>query len=69
MIVAGLELTRMTRTPSSRSTARLVADDELAGLADDRAGADDEDGVDVVALGHYLLSLLSRTRSANRSKR
>ena len=43
---------------------------ELAGLADDdRAGADDEDGVDVVALGHYLLSLLSRTRSANRSKR
>ena len=44
---------------------------ELAGLADDdRAGADDEDARDVVALGHYLLaSRVERTRSAKRSKR
>jgi len=44
---------------------------ELAGLTDDdRAGADDENGVDVVALGHYLASfLLAMTMSRNRSKR
>ncbi len=47
---------------------------ELAGLTDDDggAGSDDEDGVDVVALGHYLLSFFARwatTTSRKRSKR
>src|SRR5690606_30493326 len=37
----------------ARLRARVV---ELAGLADDdRAGADDEDGLDVAALGHFVL--------------
>ncbi|MBG9885722.1 hypothetical protein ABE10_03795, partial [Bacillus toyonensis] len=46
---------------------------ELAGLADDdRAGPDDEDGADVVALGHYWASFRARwatTTSRKRSKR
>ena len=41
---------------------------ELAGLADDdRPGADHQDGLDVVALGHQARS--PRIRSTNRSKR
>ena len=43
---------------------------ELAGLADDdRPGADDQDGLDVGALGHVRPSFLSDMRSTNRSKR
>ena len=48
--------------------ARVV---ELGRLSDDdRTGSDDEDAVDVVALGHQALdSLLAMTMSRNRSKR
>ena len=55
MIVAGLELTSTTSYPSSRRRlARLGAGVvELAGLADDdRAGADDQDLLEVVASRH-----------------
>ena len=54
---------------AARLRARVV---ELGRLADDdRAGADDEDAVDVVALGHQALVLLvlAMTMSRNRSKR
>ena len=57
-MVAGLELTRMTRIALLLQRlaglhARIV---EFAGLAnDDRTGADDEDGMDVCTLGHYLV--------------
>jgi hypothetical protein len=55
MIVAGLELTRTMRYPSApEGLAGLGAGVvELAPLADDdRAGAEDEDGLDVGALWH-----------------
>ena len=45
---------------AARLGARVV---ELARLADDdRAGADDEDALDVVALGHYFVVLLVEVR-------
>src|SRR5690348_10348681 len=50
MIVAGLELTRLTRMPSARLGAGVV---ELAGLADDdRPGPDDEHRPEVLTPGH-----------------
>ena len=54
---------------AARLGARVV---ELARLADDdRAGADDEDALDVVALGHYcvLLAEVSRRRGRGTGRR
>jgi hypothetical protein len=57
MIVAGLLLTSTAVTLVAQGLAGLGAGVvELAGLADDdRAGADDEDGLEVSALWHFLL--------------
>ena len=57
MIVAGLELARITRYPSARSTRQGLGPGivELAGLADDDgSGADYQDRLDVVTPGHGI---------------
>ena len=71
MIVAGLEFTRMTRKPSAFSALQACAPGivELAGLSDDdRAGADDEDGIDIVAARHLypFRSSISAVKRSNR---
>ena len=64
MIVAGLLLTRITSSPSARSAlhAWLPGVVELARLADDdRAGADDEDALEVSASRHGVRAGLPRS--------